>query len=283
MSRQKIAAILAFASFAVIASVAIFLANTRQPRVEKAVEGVPAPSADERQGAGPSRRSAGEPIPAGADSTVNVAPPEAGAAELEIHRKATKAFIAHTRENTQRLYGSFFQAKGLSPALQNEMTAILSQPMQALTDESIVAMRAGVRTTPPSPETLRVERTRQDQAVRDLLGDEGFAEFSSYRKTVPDRIIIQGMQRQGAELSDEQSLQMLQILTEERRRLNGVNGVARNPDSLPPGEVMSIIRQEQEQLRDAVSRRVETLLTPDQIAAMGDVFERLIRPRAPRQ
>lgn len=283
MNHLKPKAIFALASAAVIASLAVFLAVPKQPQAETVAAHVSAPAAEKGREINPSVRSSGTSIHVDADSPAKVSPPEADAAALEIHKKATKAFIAHTHENTERLYGSFFQARGLSPSLQSEMTAILARPMQALTDEVSVAMRAGVRTTPQTPEALRAERSKQDQDLRSLLGNEGFAEFSEYRRTIPDRIIVQGMQRQGAELSDEQSQQMLQILTEERRKLSAATGNAQSPNSLPPGEAMSVMRQDQERLRDAVNRRVDALLTPEQIAAMGEVFERLSRPRMPRQ
>ena len=289
MSHRKTKVIFASAFCGVLASVAVFFATPRQRHVEPAAARVPALAAEEGREISLSVRSSETAIHADAGSPAEfsapakVSAPEAGAAAQESHKKATKAFIAHTQENTKRLYGSFFQARGLSPALQSEMTAILSRPIQALTDEASVAMRAGVRTTPPTPDALRAERSRQDQDLRSLLGNEGFSEFSEYRRTIPDRIIVQGMQRQGAELSDEQSQQMLQILTEERRKLSAATGNAQSPNSLPPGEAMSIMRQDQERLRDAVNRRVDALLTPEQIAAMGDVFERLSRPRMPRQ
>ena len=186
--------------------------------------------------------------------------------------------VARSQQNSKRLYGSFFEAKGLSPEVRNQIATILSQPMQALADESFAAMRAGVRTTPPSAETLRNQKTEQDAALRSVLGDEGFAEFANYRQTVPDRIIIDGMQRQGAELSEEQSRQLLAILGEERRKISGPPGATRNLESLPGGDGMSAMQLEQEKLREAVSARTGQVLTPAQAAALGEVFSRLNRP-----
>ena len=90
------------------------------------------------------------------------------------------------------------------------------------------------------------------------------------------------MQRQGAELSEDQSRQLLGILTEERRKIAGPPGAPRNLESLPPGDAMALMRQEQEKLREAVGARTGTVLTPAQAAALGEVFSRLTRPPKPR-
>jgi hypothetical protein len=203
-------------------------------------------------------------------------------AMFERHAKATAAMAAQSQENAKRVHAAFFEAQGLPRAVQDQVAAILALPERMLAEEALAAMRAGTLPTPPSPEMLRALKSRQDQELRSKLGEEGFAALENYRTTIPDRIIVDGMTRQGAALTEDQSQQLLAILNEERRKVMGSPDAPRNFQSLPTSQALALIQQDQEKLREAVSRRAETILDAGQASMLGDVFNRLTKVPRPR-
>lgn len=203
-------------------------------------------------------------------------------AMFERHAKAAAAMAAQSQDNAKRVHAAFFEAQGMPRALQDQVAAILALPERMLAEGALAAMRAGTLPTPPSPQMLRDLKSRQDQELRSLLGAEGFAALENYRTTIPDRIIVDGMTRQGAALTEDQSQQLLAILNEERRKVMGSPDAPRNFQSLPASQALALIQQDQEKLREAVSRRAETILDAGQASMLGDVFNRLTKVPRPR-
>jgi hypothetical protein len=67
------------------------------------------------------------------------------------------------------------------------------------------------------------------------LGDAGFAQFTQVQATIPDRLLVDAVNQQGGNLSEGQSQQLLQILTEVRRQIVGQSDITQNLGSMSPG------------------------------------------------
>ena len=104
---------------------------------------------------------------------------------------------AELRERTRVLYGVAFQQLGLPANLQEKVIDILTQQQQQLEQQAFEAAQSGNFPAPPSPEEMRTQQAQQDNQLRSVLGDAGFAQFSQYQTTIPDRIIIDQMNRAG--------------------------------------------------------------------------------------
>ena len=122
---------------------------------------------------------------------------------------------------TKNLFGDFFQQLHLSADLQAKVIDVITQQARESEQQAFESMQSGKFVEPPSPEAMQAQRAQQDQQLRSLLGDAGFAAFSEYRGTIPDRVIINDMNQQGSNLSDSQSTQLLQILTQARQQIMG--------------------------------------------------------------
>ena len=190
-------------------------------------------------------------------------PPPLDKAAIEFHRKVAPSFTAELRERTKRLYGLAFQQLGLPANLQEKVIDILTQQQQQLEEQAYEAAQSGSFPAPPSPEEMRTQQAQQDNQLRSVLGDAGFAQFSQYRTTIPDRIVIDQMNQQGANLSGSQSEQLLQVLTESRQQIFGQAGATPNLNSMPPDQAVAAIQRQQALLQQTVSERVQSILTPD--------------------
>jgi len=193
---------------------------------------------------------------------------------LAMRRRALSSLDATVRSQTQGMYASFFQHWKLSPELQAKAIESLSELEREMAQQADEAAQTGTLPPPPSSQEMRSREVQRDQQLRSLLGDQGFAELTQYRASIPNRIIVDVMTQEGANLSETQSQQLLQILSEERQRVFGTPGVTRNLDNMPREQVQAIMEQDHTRLNQAVTNRVQSVLTPEQSAILQDVFSR---------
>jgi hypothetical protein len=218
----------------------------------------------------PSRQSAPEAeqhsIPRAPEQPENVPSPP----EEATRQKIVAAIDAKIRETFSVLYGSLFQQLHLSGDLQGKVIDILTQPLKQSEQQAFEAAQSGSIPTLPSPEAIRAQQAQQDQRIRSVLGDAGFAQFDQYRASIPDQIIINSMNQEGANLSASQSQQVLQVLTDARRQV--MNPSAIGVDSMPPEQAIYAIQQQQVLLQQAVRDRVQNILTPEQSTTLQRVL-----------
>jgi hypothetical protein len=191
--------------------------------------------------------------------------------DAATHQKIAAGLNARMREATKSLYGEFFQQVQLSADLQEKLIDVLTQQPKQLEQQAFETMQSGKFPTPPSPEEMEAQKAQQDQQLRSVLGDAGFAAFSEYQGTIPDRMIINDMNQQGAKLTASQSTQLLQILTQARQQI-GQAGITQNWNSMSPDQSMSVMQQQEDLLRQTVSNRIQNLLSPEQVSALQEVF-----------
>jgi hypothetical protein len=199
-------------------------------------------------------------------------------AALEFHQKMAAGLAARVRADTQRIYGNIFRQLGLSPETEAKVLDILTQPQRELERQAFEAAQSGTLPVPPSPEAIRAQRDQQNQQLRSALGEAGYAAFDQYRTTLPDRLLIDAMNQQGANLSESQSQQLLQVLTESRQQVIGGAGTTQNLNSLPRDQAAAVIQQQQALLQQTVNNRVQNFLTPQQAAILNQVRSQMNAP-----
>jgi hypothetical protein len=172
-------------------------------------------------------------------------------------------------------YGSLFQRLRVSGDLQEKVIDILTQPDRELAEQALDAAQSGSVPAPPSPETVRARQLQQDQQLRSILGDAAFSDFNQYRETFPDRMVINQMNQEGANLSQSQSEQLLGVLRQTRQQIIAPAGTTQNLNSMPPDQAMAVIQQQEVLRQQAVSNQVQNVLTPEQARTLQAV---LIRP-----
>jgi flagellar biosynthesis/type III secretory pathway ATPase len=83
------------------------------------------------------------------------------------------------------------------------------------------------------------------------------------------------MNQQGANLSESQSQQLLQVLVQERQQIQA--GTAQNLNSMSPDQAIKALDQQQAMLQQAVSDRVQNILTPEQATTLKGVLSQQLR------
>lgn len=228
---------------------------------------VNSPPPDDR---GDSVAQAPEPLPP-PESLPTPLPP-IDKAMIAAHQKIAVDFNKDLREQTGKVYGTIFKQLNLPADVQQKVIDILMQAQQRLEQQAFEAAQSGSFPAPPSPREIQMQQAQQDNQLRSVLGDAGFAQFNQYRTTIPDRTIIDQMNQQGANLSESQSQQLLQILTDARQQIQGATP---NLNSLPGDQAVDVIQKQQALLQQTVSDRVQSVLTPDQGKALQGAFSRL--------
>ena len=196
------------------------------------------------------------------------APPPLDKTAMAVHQKMAAGLKTELQEQTKRLYGAAFQQLGLSPDVQEKVVDILTQREQQLERQAFEAAQSGNIPTPPSLDAVRSQQAQQNQQLRSVLGDTAYAQFAQYQATLPDRIVVDSMNQQGANLTESQSQQLVQILTTARQQTIGQAVITQNLSSMSPDQAITVLQQQQVLLQQAVSNRVQSLLTPEQAATL---------------
>jgi len=194
---------------------------------------------------------------------------------IQAHQTLAASLNREMRQATRRIYEGAFQQLRLPANLQEKVLDILTQPEQQLEQQAFDAAQSGSIPAPPSPEEIQARQAQQDQQLRSVLGDAGFAAFNQYRATIPDRGVIEDMNQQGANLSESQSQQLLQVLVQERQQIQA--GTTQNLNSMPPDQAIRAVAQQQVLLQQAVSDRVQNILTPEQATTLKGVLSEQLR------
>jgi hypothetical protein len=211
-----------------------------------------------------------EPLSEPPAQTVSLPPLDQTA--LEAHRTMVADLNAKLREATKALYGSAFRQLHLPENAQNKVLDILTQGQLQLEQQAFEAAQSGTLPVIPSPGQMEAQVAQQEQQLRSVLGEAGYQNFNQYRATIPDRTVINGMNQQGANLNENQSQQLLQILTDARQQISGQGNMAQNLDSLSPSQAVATMRQQQNLLQQTVSGRVQNILTPQQASTLQSVM-----------
>jgi hypothetical protein len=212
----------------------------------------------------------GEPLPKSLVPPREIPPTDEHA--LEFHRMMAEGLNAKLREATKRLYAAAFQQLHLPPDLQEKVIDILVQQQMQFEQKAFEAAQSGTLPALPSPAEARAEQAQQDQQLHSVLGDADFDQFNQYRATIPDRTMIDAMNQQGASLTESQSQQLLQVLTDARQQVIGRTGMTQNFDSMSPEQTMTVMREQQSLLQQTVGNRVQNILTPDQVKILQATF-----------
>lgn len=191
---------------------------------------------------------------------------------LEAHPRMVADLNVKLREATKALYAGAFTQLHLPADVQDKVLDILTQGQMELEQQAFEAAQSGTMPVLPSPAQMQAQQAQQEQQLRSALGEAGYQQFNQYRATIPDRAVINGMNDQGANLSQNQSQQLLQVLTDARQQIAGQGGTGQNLDSLSPSQAVSTMRQQQNLLQQTVSNRVQNILTPQQASTLQSVM-----------
>lgn len=177
-----------------------------------------------------------------------------------------------------RTYADFMKGLNLTPEQSAALKDLIAQKM-AIGTEMGLEMMSGDLTLEQRKELLERIKASSDnatEAIRSYLGDDLYASFQEYEKTIPDRMAVSMLNSQlGTDmaLTDEQQNELIAELSRERNDFKFTNNFGDqnnfDPEIFSKFSEENVNRyiQEQEQLNQRYLARAQNILTPDQYSA----------------
>jgi len=176
-------------------------------------------------------------------------------------------------KNYAPLFASLNSASGQAAAVKELLTK------RALVDAQMgVSLMSGDVDSSKRTEMLQQAKTEKDginDQIKQLLGDEGYAEFQAYEKTVPQRMSLNMFKDQQASgpgaLTADQETQLLQAVNEETLKFkfstdySDQSKITADPASFFTEDKLAKFQEEREQLYELYRERATNILSEIQI------------------
>ena len=217
--------------------------------------------------------------------TTNSADGSAGGGMGEMMEKmmkdpAMKEMIRSQQKTMMKtMYGSLFKELNLPADQQKQLTdLLLDAQMSGVENIGDLVKGDGEARTNAINAVAEKQKATQAQ-IKALLGDEKYAQYEDYQKTISDRMILSQFQQQSAgtdtALRDEQMQSLIALIKEERARTPPIidDDPAKTAETLQKvfnAELFDKQMQWQEELNKRVLDRAGGVLTPEQLKEYAD-------------
>lgn len=178
-------------------------------------------------------------------------------------------------------YGAYFASLNLTPEQSSALKDLILN--RGLVDaEAGLSMLSGE--TDPAKRKELMDKTKADHEavnaqIKDFLGEDNYAQFQTYEKSLPERMSLNMYKDQqgsgSGALNPDQETQLLQAMTEERQNFKFTTDLSDksqiNGDfaSFFTEEKIDKFQQEMEQLDQHYLDRAKAILTPEQLDPFG--------------
>ena len=163
------------------------------------------------------------------------------------------------------------QSSALKDMLLNKQLDAAQMGMSMLSDDLDATKRAEL------VQQVKAAGDAADAQIKELLGDDNYAQFQSYEKTLGERMAVSGFKDQlgsgPTALTGDQEAQLLQAMTQERQNFKFTTDFSDKSNfsgdfaSLFTEDKMNVFLQELEQLNQQYLTRAQGILAPEQLAA----------------
>ena len=181
-----------------------------------------------------------------------------------------------------QLYDPLIKRLNLTPEDAAQFKDLLADNMMKGVEKATSLMGAGSATN--RTETLArlaEEQKSFNEQVRGFLGETGYAQYLDYQQTVGERTQLNQFQQQYAgaanALTDQQSEQLLQFMSEEKKNLatttseplSGTSQDAATLETMLSENATEKLLQRQESINQRVYERAKDVLSEDQLASFA--------------
>ncbi len=180
------------------------------------------------------------------------------------------------------MYGSLFKELNLPAEQQKKLTELLlDAQMSSVENMGDLFKSEGDARTNAINAVAEKQKATQEQ-IKALLGDEKYAQYEDYQKTLGDRMVLNQFQQQSAgtetELRDDQMQRLVALIKEERARTPPIfdedpGKTAENLQKVFDTELFDKQMKWQEELNKRVLGRAGGLLTPEQLKEYAEFQE----------
>jgi hypothetical protein len=169
-------------------------------------------------------------------------------------------------------YSDFVKQAHLTPDEANHFFQLLQDRQMSLMDSSANLMSGSAVDVNAATAGINTA----NQALKDLLGPEGYREYQDFEKTLGDRIQVQQFSQQlgsvGSPLQDYQSQALIQIMSQESASLpnfqSGSGAGVQQALNMSPADI-DRYSQQVEAMNQRVYNRAMAVLTPPQLTAFA--------------
>lgn len=189
-----------------------------------------------------------------------------------------KAMEQQQRMGMDMIYGGLVKQLQLSPEQEKKFKEmLLAQQMENLSQAGAMFDGDGTDRAKVAQD-LAAKRAENEEQIKELLGEEKFAEYQDYNQTMGERMMLEQFAR-STEISPEQNDQLLSIIREEKKNVQinlGNNGIDPSQDwqaVLASEDATQKMFAEQEEVNQRVLERAAQVLTADQLQKFAPVLK----------
>lgn len=189
-----------------------------------------------------------------------------------------KAMEQQQRMGMDMIYGSLVKQLQLSPEQEKKFKdMLLAQQMENLSQAG--AMFEGDQTDRAQvAQDLAAKRKENEEQIKDLLGEEKFAQYEDYNQTIGERMMLEQFSK-SADIRPEQNEQLLAIMREEKKNVQ-INRGAEPVDPtqdwqkvLASDDASAKLFAQQEEVNQRVLERAGQVLTAEQLQKFAPVLK----------
>jgi hypothetical protein len=189
-----------------------------------------------------------------------------------------KAMEQQQRMGMDMIYGSLIKQLQLSPEQEKKFKdMLLAQQMDNMSQAGAMFEGGGTDRAKVAQELAEKHKQNQEQ-IKEILGEEKYAQYEDYNQTLGERMMLDQFGKT-AEISPEQSEQLLGIMREEKKNVQ----INRGAEPLDPtkdwqkvlgsGEAAQQMFAQQEEVNQRVLERAGQVLTPEQLQKFAPVLK----------
>jgi len=177
------------------------------------------------------------------------------------------------------MYGPLFKDINLPADQQAKLSDLLLDTQMSAMDSAADLFGADAANKTNALNVVSERQKATEDQIKGLLGDEKYAQYEDYKKTMGDRVALNQFQQQAAgtenALSDDQYKQLVQLMKDERSKNPPVIGsdssnTAEGLSKLMNEELLNQQFQWQEDFNQRVLERAASLLSPEQVKEWTD-------------
>jgi hypothetical protein len=182
------------------------------------------------------------------------------------------------RATMNQLYGPLVKSLGMTPEEGEKFKDLLAESAMNLTEKASSLFGGTKTNSTEAVERLGAEQKGFEQAVREFLGEDRYAQYQEYQQTVGERALLEQFRQQTAgsdhPLTPQQTDALLAVMKEEKQNLPAMAGLGGAQNS---GNVQALFSEEQTQklleaqetVNQRVYQRAGQILAPEQMESFG--------------
>jgi RNA polymerase sigma factor (sigma-70 family) len=209
--------------------------------------------------------------------------------ESLLKNPAMKGILEQTYDSlTDKQFGALWTQLHLTPDQITSFKKVIRDQMTQLAGPGVSMMSASPTDAAQAAQTTRTVMAQTDAQLHDLLGDDNFAQYKDYQKTVNQRLTLASFEDGsvvpgGNTLTADQENQLLQTLIEEQSPAKLAAGLAGQvqPSGSPNGA--GLTDEQFNQAMDAMTQanqrvldRATNFLSPDQLNSLQTFFAKQV-------